>query len=195
MGIPRVGKHAVADRRAAMANALTAVRLLLAFPFAILMASGDARSGFWAALVMAVAIATDLVDGPIARRTGTARSLGGTFDHTADFVFVTSGLVAGAVRGVFPWILPALVVAAFAQYVFDSYWLHRQSGLRRNQLGRYNGILYFVPLCGDILVRIGFEFIQPMLPLVAWTLVLSTCVSIGQRLIGVKNVQRRDTRP
>lgn len=163
-----------------MAHTLTAVRLLLAFPFAILMARGDAHSGLWAALVMAVAIATDLVDGPLARRTGTASSRGGTFDHTADCVFVTSGLAAGAVRGVFPWMLPALVVAAFAQYVVDSYWLHRHSGLRGSQLGRYNGILYFVPPCGDILVRIGFEFIQPLLPLVAWVLVVSTCVSIGQ---------------
>lgn len=174
-----------------MANALTAVRLLLVFPFAILMARGDPRSGVFAALVIVVAIATDLLDGPVARRTGTVSSLGRTFDHTADFLFVTSGLFAGAARGVFPWILPAVVVAAFAQYVLDSYWLHRQSGLRRSQLGRYNGILYFVPLCGAILLFIGFEFVQPLLSLVAWMLVLSTCVSIGQRLTSVRNVRRR----
>jgi phosphatidylglycerophosphate synthase len=175
-----------------MAHALTTVRLLLVVPFAVLMARGDAHPGFWAALVITVAIATDLLDGAVARRTGTASRRGGTFDHAADFLFVTGGLMAGAWRGVFPWILPVLVIVAFIQYVVDSYWLHRHSGLRASQLGRYNGILYFVPLCGDILVRLGLGFLRPLVPLVAWTLVLSTCISIGQRWIGAKQVQRRD---
>ncbi len=44
--------------------------------------------------------------GPIARRRGTVTALSGTFDHTSDFLFVTSGMFAGALRGAFPWILP-----------------------------------------------------------------------------------------
>ncbi len=166
-----------------MANALTAVRLFLVFPFAFLMAREDAPSAVFAALAIGAAIATDLLDGPIARRRGTAGTPGGTFDHTADFLFVTSGLGAGATRGAFPWILPILVAAAFAQYVIDSYWFHQQSELCRSQLGRYNGILYFVPLCGDILIRMGLGFLQPLLTPVVWMLVVTTLLSMGQRLI------------
>ncbi len=165
-----------------MANALTAVRLFLVVPFAYFMVRGDARSAVFALVVWAVALATDFLDGPIARRRGTVTPFGGTFDHTTDFLFVTSGLFAGAYRGVFPWILPALIVAAFAQYFIDSYWIHRHRKLRGSKLGRYNGMLYFAPPCMEILVRLGARLLQPLLTMLLWTLVVSTLVSMGQRL-------------
>jgi phosphatidylglycerophosphate synthase len=155
-----------------MANALTAVRLLLVAPFAFFMARGDARSAMFALLAWVVALATDFLDGPVARRRGTVSALSGTFDHTSDFLFVTSGIFAGTFRGAFPWILPVCITAAFAQYVIDSYWIHRQAKLRGSWLGRYNGMVYFVPPCMDILIR-----------LLVWVLVLSTLVSMGQRLL------------
>jgi CDP-diacylglycerol---glycerol-3-phosphate 3-phosphatidyltransferase len=166
-----------------MANALTAVRLLLALPFALLMASPDARSALWAAALLAGAIATDLLDGAIARRRGTASSAGRLFDHTTDVLFVAGGLVGGALRGAFPWVLPILVAAAFAQYAVDSYWLDRARQLRASRLGRYNGILYFVPLGGDILVRLGWGALRSLVAAIAWLLVASTVLSMAERLV------------
>ena len=164
-----------------MANALTAIRLLLVVPFAFFMARGDERSALFALIAWAVALATDFLDGPVARRRGTVTALSGTFDHTTDFLFVVSGIFAGAYRGVFPWILPICITAAFAQYVIDSYWIHRQSKLRGSKLGRYNGMLYFVPPCMEIFVRLGARFLQPLLTLLLWALVLSTLISMAQR--------------
>ncbi len=166
-----------------MANALTAVRLLLVVPFAFFMTRGDVRSAVFALIVWVVALITDFADGPIARRKGTVTPLSGTFDHTTDFLFVTSGLFAGATRGVFPWILPALIVVAFSQYVIDSYWIHRHARLRGSKLGRYNGMLYFVPTCMEIVIRLGARFLQPLLTILVWALVVSTIVSMGQRLM------------
>ncbi len=143
-----------------MANALTAVRLLLVLPFAFFMAKGDRNSAIFALVAWVVALITDFLDGPVARRRGTVTAFSGTFDHTSDFLFVTSGLFAGALRGAFPWILPALITAAFAQYVIDSYWIHRRRKLRGNKLGRYNGILYFVPPVVDSLIRMGLGFLR-----------------------------------
>ena len=165
-----------------MANTLTILRFLLLFPFAFLMAREDALSAALAGIIMVAAIATDLLDGAIARHRGTESAAGRVSDHTTDFLFVTSGLVAGARRGVFPWILPLVIAAAFAQYVIDSYLLHQQRELRMSRLGRYNGILYFVPLCADILIRMGLGFLQPLLAPVVWILVVSTVLSIGERL-------------
>jgi CDP-diacylglycerol---glycerol-3-phosphate 3-phosphatidyltransferase len=165
-----------------MANALTAVRLLLVVPFALYMARGDERSAIFALVVWVVASITDFLDGPIARRRGTATAWSGTFDHASDFLFVTSGLFAGALRGAFPWILPILITAAFAQYVIDSYWIHRHTKLRGSKLGRYNGVLYFVPSLMDILIRTGLRFLDPLLTILVWLLVLSTLVSMGRRL-------------
>ena len=145
-----------------MANALTAIRLLLVVPFAFLMAKGDMHSAVWALIAWLVALATDFADGPIARSRGTVSALSGAFDHTSDFLFVVSGLFAGAFRSVFPWILPICITAAFAQYVIDSYWIHRQIKLRGSKLGRYNGRLYFVPPLMDILIRLGARFLRPL---------------------------------
>lgn len=165
-----------------MANVLTAVRLLLVAPFAIFMARGDARSAVFALVAWVVALATDFLDGPVARRRGTVSPLSGTFDHASDFLFVTTGMFAGALRGAFPWVLPICITAAFAQYVADSYWIHHQSKLRGSTLGRFNGMLYFVPPCMDILIRLGAGFLRPALTFLVWMLVLSTLVSMGQRL-------------
>jgi phosphatidylglycerophosphate synthase len=166
-----------------MANTLTAVRLLLVVPFAFFMARGDVRSADFALVAWVVALTTDFLDGPIARRRGTVTAWSGTFDHASDFLFVTSGMFAGAFRGAFPWILPVLITAAFTQYVIDSYWIHRQSKLRGSKLGRYNGMLYFVPPCMDILIRLGVHVLRPLLSILVWALVLSTLVSMGQRLM------------
>jgi phosphatidylglycerophosphate synthase len=147
------------------------------------MSKGDVRFAVFALVVWVVALLTDFLDGSIARRRGTATAWSGTFDHTTDFLFVTSGLLAGAFRGVFPWILPILIVAAFSQYVIDSYWIHRQTRLRGSKLGRYNGMLYFVPTCLEIIIRLGAHWLQPLLTIFVWMLVLSTLVSMGQRLM------------
>ncbi len=174
-----------------MANALTAARVLLALPFAFLMTGGGARHATLAALVLAAAIATDVLDGALARRRDTVTAAGRAFDHAADCFFVTSGLVAGAVRGAFPWILPILVATAFTQYVVDSYWVHRGRALRTSALGRYNGILYFAPLGGDILVRAGFPGLQPAVTKLVWVLVVSTVLSMAERLWAVTRPSRR----
>ena len=166
-----------------MANALTAVRLLLVIPFAFFMSRADERSALFALMIWVVALATDFLDGPIARRRGTVSGLSGAFDHTSDFLFVVSGIFAGAFRGAFPWILPLCITAAFAQYAIDSYWLHRQLRFRGSKLGRYNGMLYFAPTCMEIVIRLGARFLQQLLTIFVWALVLSTLVSMGQRLI------------
>lgn len=165
-----------------MANALTTLRLVLVLPFAFFMAKGDSHSAAAALIIWLVALTTDLLDGPIARRQGTVSTIGRTFDHAADFLFVTSGISAGAWRGAFPWILPICIMAAFAQYVIDSYWIRPRSGLRASKLGRYNGMLYFAPPCVDALIRLRLVFLRPLLNVLVWILVLSTIVSMLQRL-------------
>lgn len=165
-----------------MANALTAARVLLVVPFACFMSRADAWSAALAGLLLAAAIATDLLDGPLARRRGTATAASGVFDHAADCLFVTVGLAAAATRGAVPWILPPLVALAFAQYVADSYWVHGGRALRTSALGRWNGILYFVPLAGDVLARLGVAALGPLVTGLGWALVASTVISMGERL-------------
>ncbi len=165
-----------------MANALSLLRLFMAPPFGLLMSRPDAQSALYAALLFCAAVATDLFDGVVARRRGTASRLGGALDHAADFLFVSVGLAAMAWRGAILWVLPALVVLAFAQYVIDSLWVDGGRELRMSFIGRCNGILYFVPVGGDIAVRLGLAGLAAPVEWVAWLLVGTTLVSMADRL-------------
>lgn len=129
-----------------MANAVTAVRLALVLPVAVALAQPTLLMPGVVALMLAVAIASDYLDGPIARRTGTASPRGMLFDHTTDCLFVTGGLTGAALAGSITPVLPALIPFAFGQYVVDSYLWSRRRQLRASFLGRWNGIFYFVPI-------------------------------------------------
>ena len=179
-----------------MAHALTALRLLCAAPFAWLMAQPGPGAARAAGVLIVIAIVTDLLDGPVARRTRGASARGRVFDHTTDFVFVTAGLFGGAASGAVPFVLPALIVVAFTQYVIDSYWLHRERELRMSALGRWNGILYFVPLCVEVGVRVGLAtdlglgWLGSLVPWIAWALVATTVASIADRAFAVSRRAR-----
>jgi CDP-diacylglycerol--glycerol-3-phosphate 3-phosphatidyltransferase len=175
-----------------MANLLSGLRLLLVAPFALLLARGGFENAALAAALFALAIATDLADGPLARARGTESALGRALDHGADFLFVNTGLATAASLGGVPWLLPLLVAVAFAQYVIDSYLLHRARELRMSALGRWNGILYFVPLGGVILVGLGLEILAAPTLWLAWLLVVSTLVSIVDRALAARIPRRQE---
>jgi phosphatidylglycerophosphate synthase len=173
-----------------MANLLSVLRLFAAIPFAAWIAVGGSANAALATLLFFAAIASDLVDGRIARARGTASALGRALDHGADFTFVTSGLTAAALRGLVPWVLPVLVAIAFAQYVVDSYWLHRTRELRMSALGRWNGVLYFVPVGAVLALDLGLPLGAPVARLSAWLLVASTVASIADRALAVRRAPR-----
>ena len=129
-----------------MAHALTALRLVLALPLAAAFARPELLAPSVVAVLLGVALVTDVLDGRVARMTGTASARGRLFDHGTDCLFVTAGLAGAAVTGAVTPLLPVLIPIAFGQYVVDSYVSHNQRQLRASALGRWNGVLYFVPL-------------------------------------------------
>jgi CDP-diacylglycerol---glycerol-3-phosphate 3-phosphatidyltransferase len=169
-----------------MANALTAIRLLLVLPMAAALARPDLLAPGFVALALCLAIATDYLDGAIARRTGTASAEGQLFDHSTDCLFVTGGLAGAAIAGAVTPILPVLVPLAFGQYVVDSYVWHRQRQLRASFLGRWNGILYFVPIVLVAAARLPFPAVFASLlrvtaAVLGYLLVASTILSMIDR--------------
>jgi phosphatidylglycerophosphate synthase len=169
-----------------MANALTAVRLALVLPTAAACARPDLLAPGVLALLLCVAIATDYLDGRVARRTGTASAKGQLFDHGTDCLFVTGGLTGAAMMGAVTPLLPALIPIAFGQYVVDSYVWHRQRQLRASFLGRWNGILYFVPLVLIAAARLPFpagftSLLKLATSVLGYLLVASTAASIIDR--------------
>jgi phosphatidylglycerophosphate synthase len=129
------------------AHLFTILRLLLVVPAGLAFGRPQSSWARWAVAIVALGIATDIVDGRIARRLGSQSSFGQIFDHTTDFLFVTVGLTGTSLSHATTPFLPIFIVLAFAQYVLDSRFLHRSPALRMNWLGRRNGIFYFAPLC------------------------------------------------
>ncbi len=171
-----------------MAHALTSLRLLAVVPAAWAFSRPDQVSVWLLVGLMAVAIVTDYCDGVVARSSGTASARGLLFDHTTDFLFVTSGLAGAALAGVVPTVLPVLIAVAFTQYVADSYFLHRQKQLRMSRLGRWNGILYFAPLVQIALSRASAlpalaDLASVVVGPSSMVLVLSTVASIVDRAV------------
>ncbi len=169
-----------------MANALTAVRLALVLPVAAAFARPELLAPGAVACLLLLAIATDYLDGPIARATGRASAKGQLFDHGTDCLFVTAGLTGAAISGLVTPLLPVLIPVAFGQYVVDSYVWHRQRQLRASLLGRWNGILYFVPLVliaasrGQWL-RGAATFLLTAAGVLGYMLVVSTVASVIDR--------------
>jgi CDP-diacylglycerol---glycerol-3-phosphate 3-phosphatidyltransferase len=169
-----------------MANALTAIRLVLALPVAIALARPERLAPGVAVILIVVAIATDFLDGAVARRQGTASPAGMLFDHSTDCFFVTGGLAGAAIAGSITPILPALIPFAFGQYVVDSYVWSRRRQLRASLLGRWNGILYFVPLVVIAAARLSVPspfaaFLQLTVRVLGYLLAVSTVVSMIDR--------------
>lgn len=161
------------------ANGLSAARLLSALPCVYAVAVSNWRV---AAAAFFFAVATDMADGPLARRRGEASRVGGLIDHSADALFCIAVLGALAWTGLYPALLPFLIAGAFAQYVADSRVVAGQK-LRGSRLGRYNGIAYFV-LAGIPITRNAFGWSSPSDALLlgaGWILAASTIMSMVDR--------------
>jgi cardiolipin synthase len=90
-------------------NLLSLLRILTIPAFVALIVDHDTTT---AGLVLfAGVVATDWVDGWLARRTGRVSELGTVLDPVADRLAIASGLIALVVRGVFPlWAALAILV-------------------------------------------------------------------------------------
>lgn len=94
-------------------NIITGIRIL-ATPFFlwVLLASGDSSAMRWGATIFFVlAIATDGIDGYIARSRGLITNLGKLLDPIADKVLTGAALVGLAAIQELPWWVVALVLA------------------------------------------------------------------------------------
>jgi cardiolipin synthase len=109
--VPSHQTHAAAGsgRILTVPNLLSFVRILLIPVFVVLLVDEDTRlAGF---LLMGGVLATDWVDGVIARRTGQVTELGKLLDPLADRLAVIAALVTLIALDLFPLWAGAIVIA------------------------------------------------------------------------------------
>jgi cardiolipin synthase (CMP-forming) len=90
-------------------NLISAIRIALIPLFVALIL--DHETTTMGLILFGVVVATDWVDGAIARRTGQVSELGTILDPVADRLAIAAGLIALAIRGVFPWWAAGAILA------------------------------------------------------------------------------------
>ena len=171
-----------------LANCISSLRLFMAPALVYLLWQ---ELFLWSLLLMLGALISDVADGAVARKLNQVTNIGGLLDHGSDALLVLSGLTVFAALSVIPWALPILVFIAFAQYVWDSGSLKR-APLRASSIGKLNGMMYFA----FVVLLIAREAFFLPLPnaaatsYLAWGLVLSTLISIADRLTAMRQASR-----
>jgi CDP-diacylglycerol--glycerol-3-phosphate 3-phosphatidyltransferase len=97
-----------------IANGLTALRIALVPLFAALMLHDGGRQTNWriaAAVAFAGAVATDRIDGELARRRGLVTNLGKIADPIADKALIGAALISLSVLGELWWLVTVLILA------------------------------------------------------------------------------------
>ena len=105
----------VLDRTLTIPNGISVLRLVVvAAALVVLFHDGDCVA---AAVLLAVAGATDFLDGYVARRIGQVSRLGKILDPTIDRMVLASSIIAILVYGALPWWIAAVgaVVATAAE--------------------------------------------------------------------------------
>jgi cardiolipin synthase len=90
-------------------NVLSGLRILLIPVFVLLILDHDTTTA--GLLLFGAILATDWVDGVVARRTGQVTELGKVLDPVADRLAIAAGLLALAARHAFPWWAALLILA------------------------------------------------------------------------------------
>ncbi len=111
---------------ATLPNLVTALRILLIPVFWWLIVDPDTTAT--GILLLSGVMATDWVDGLLARRTGQVSELGKVLDPTADRLAIAAGLIALVVRGAFPlWAALLILVRDVALLIAGGLILARRS--------------------------------------------------------------------
>lgn len=167
---PERGVHrASVDRILTVPNVLSTVRILLIPVFVLLLLHhGTEAAGL---LLLAGVVATDWVDGFVARHTGQVSNLGKLLDPVADRLAIGAALVTLVVRDAFPLWAALLVLVRDGAILAVGLALLARTGLRIDV--RWIGKLAtFSLMCGFPLVawgRFGLVLHDVALP-AGWTL-------------------------
>lgn len=166
-------------------NLLTLVRLLFVPVLAVLLFSGDGNdptTRAWATVVFVVAALTDLVDGELARRSGTVTTVGKIADPIADKAITGVALIGLSWLGDLPWWVTIVILVREIGVTLLRFWVIRHGVIPASRGGKAKTVaqiiaisLYLAPLPP------GFEAVRVLAMAVAVVLTVVTGVDYAVR--------------
>ena len=186
-------QSAASDGTRAFATAANLVSLsrILLVPFAI--ATGSSDRGLACFVIVLAICASDILDGAVARATGTAGPIGAALDVVADGVAVFALQAALVARG--HWSPHVLATSAGAYAVF-LVCARRNRQIVRKPIGRYLGAAVMVAL----LVHTGLTVLAPdasavVVDAAGWALTVYGAVAVIENVYGLGGASLRRQRP
>ncbi len=144
--------------KAGTANLITGTRILCSM---VLLFCSPFSTLFYALYL--VAGLTDMIDGPVARKTGTVGELGAKLDTAADFVFVAACLIKLLPMIPFPlwlWLWIGGIALIKAVNLLSGYIVQKRFVTMHTAMNKTTGILLFVlPLTVPV---VAFKYCAPL---------------------------------
>ncbi len=187
-----VGSRTLRRRTAGVrttANLLSASRIVLGALWLCAFIRGD-RQGLVLGAIALCAALTDLADGPLARRAGSASLLGRWLDSFADVVFVLTVLTCEAAVGAIPAYIPILIGISFTQYVLDSILIRGADAPVRSRLGHWGGVVNYF-----LVILLAFAPFAWLVRAWAPALAVFFAGTIVERVCGYGAIRLRARRP
>lgn len=119
-----------------IANVLTMVRIAMVPLFAVLLVQGTTTTRLWAAVVFALAAATDKLDGHLARSRGLVTNFGKLADPIADKALVLTALVLLSLDGSLPWWITIVIIVRELGITVLRFFMKRRAVMAASKGGK-----------------------------------------------------------
>ncbi len=140
-------------------NALTTSRIVLVPVFVVLLLAEDGASTsmrIWAALVFVIAVATDWLDGDLARRHGLVTNFGKIADPIADKALIGAALICLSILGELTWWVTIVIMVREVGVTILRFVVIRRGVIPASRGGKLKTVLQSAGLLLLILPFTGF---------------------------------------
>ncbi|PKL66998.1 MAG: CDP-alcohol phosphatidyltransferase family protein [Methanobacteriales archaeon HGW-Methanobacteriales-1] len=165
----------ISDKRLknAIPSLVSIIRIILAPLFLIAFLENNLILSI---CIYTIAVATDAIDGYLARILDSVTPLGAYLDITADLILILTGFVAFTIKGIYPYWILILIIIMFLQFIITS----KFKVPVYDPIGKYYGaflfLVIFITLIADIFHNNYLNYILLIL------IVIFTAISLISRL-------------
>jgi phosphatidylglycerophosphate synthase len=170
------------NRHTAIVSAVVWSRAATAPVIGILAATGHSRA---AAVLLVAAVASDWLDGVLARRWHTGPAGGAYADPLADLAVVVAATIGFATAGPLPWWVLAIEAGMFTQFVLTS----TPGRPVYDPIGKHYGTMLYLTLTALAAAPATTSAVAP------WIIGIYTVMSIGSRITALTQPTSPTSRP
>ncbi len=130
-----------------VANALTAIRLVLVPVFVACLLAGGTGWRLAALAAFCVASLTDLLDGQLARRRGLVTDFGKIADPVADKALTGAALICLSALGELPWWVTGVIMFRELGVTALRFWVIRRGVIAASRGGKTKTFIQVIAIC------------------------------------------------